>query len=132
MLFAYVDESGDPAGDPAQRGSPAYTLGVVLVRGDDWVDAFDGLIALRRELSQNLGVPARAEVKASYLIRNEGPFETLGLSANQRRYIYRRHMAILSSLRARAFAVFVDKQALAARGRLQETRELVWETSFSD
>ncbi|MCO8276502.1 DUF3800 domain-containing protein [Actinoplanes sp. TRM 88003] len=130
MLFAYIDESGDPSGDPAHRGSPAYTLGIVLVRGEDWVDAFDGLIALRRELRQNLGVPARAEVKASYLVRNDGPFTSLGLSANQRRYIYRRHMAILAPLRARAFAVFVDKQAMAAQGRLHETRDLVWETLF--
>jgi Protein of unknown function (DUF3800) len=130
VLFAYVDESGDPTGDPTHRGSPAYALGVVLVRGDDWVDAFDGLIAFRRELSQNLGVPVRAEVKASYLVRNDGPFAALGLSVNQRRYIYRRHMTILSSLRARAFAVFVDKQALADQGRLHETRDLVWQALF--
>ncbi|MER7420024.1 DUF3800 domain-containing protein [Micromonospora peucetia] len=130
MLFAYVDESGDPFGDPSNRGSPSYTLGVVLVHSSQWADAFDGLIELRRELRQNFGVPARAEIKASYLIRNEGTFAQLRLSSKQRRYIYRRHLSILSQVGARAFAVFVDKRSLAAKGRLLETRDLVWSTLF--
>ncbi|PZM93114.1 MAG: hypothetical protein DIU79_11215 [Actinobacteria bacterium] len=84
MLFAYVDESGDPTGDPAFRGSPSYTLGVVLVPAAQWPDAFDSLINLRRELKRNLSTPARAEIKASYLVRNEGVFTKLGLSSKQR------------------------------------------------
>lgn len=130
MLFAYVDESGDPTGDPAFRGSPSYTLGVVLVPAAQWPDAFDSLINLRRELKRNLSIPARAEIKASYLVRNEGVFTKLGLSSKQRRYVYFRHLTNLSKAGMRAFAIFVDKRELAVRGRLSSTRELAWNSLF--
>ena len=130
VLFAYVDESGDPFGAPSQRGSPSYTMGAVLVRSADWAESFDALINLRRELRLNLGLPARAEVKASYLVRNEGAFESLRLSSNQRRYIYKRHLTTLSLAKMRACAVFVDKVSLEKQGRLRETRDLAWEGLF--
>lgn len=130
MLLVYVDESGDPFGDPARRGSPAYTLGVVVIRDLEWADAFDALINMRRDLKQTFGIPARAEIKASYLVRNEGAIKGSGLSASQRRYIYRRHLQVVERSKVRAFAVVADKQQLAARGDLSGTRELVWETLF--
>jgi len=130
MLFAYVDESGDPSGDPSFRGSPTYTLGVVLVRASQWADAFDGAIKLRRELNKSFGLPARAEVKASYLIRNEGVFRSLKLSGKQRRYIYQRHMRRINEINARAFAIVVDKRERASKGVLDQTRDTAWETLF--
>ncbi|GLV51274.1 hypothetical protein TBS_18440 [Thermobispora bispora] len=130
MLFAYVDESGDPSGNPSLRGSPSYTLGVVLVRDTEWADAFDAVINLRRTLKKNFGLPVRAEVKASYLLRNEGAFSSLKLSSKQRRYIYQCHLSLLATAPARAFAVFVDKRKLVRLGRLGETRDLAWETLF--
>lgn len=130
MLLAYVDESGDPFGDPAQRGSPAYTLGVVVVRDHEWADAFDALINMRRDLKNTFAIPVRAEVKAAYLVRNEGPLKGARLSSSQRRYIYRRHFQVMERSSIRAFAVVADKQQLARAGNLAQTRELVWDTLF--
>jgi hypothetical protein len=130
VLLAYVDESGDPFGDPAQRGSAAYALGVVVVRDLEWADAFDALINMRRNLKATFGIPARAEVKAAYLVRNEGAMKGLGLSGSQRRYIYRRHFQVMERSSVRAFAIVVDKQRLTQAHDLHRTRELVWNTLF--
>lgn len=66
MLIAYVDESGDLG------PSHTYTLGCVLVDSESWPASFDALIAFRRFLRKEHGVPIRAELKANYILRNEG------------------------------------------------------------
>lgn len=109
MLLAYVDESGN-TGDHRSGGTLTYTLGCVLVDADLWPTAFDELIAFRRRLRTTFGLPMRAEVKANYLLRNGGDLRPLALGPGARRVIYRAHMRILQDLKARAFAVVVDKR----------------------
>lgn len=130
MLIAYVDESGDPSGDPNHRGSPSYTLGVVVVKAEQWADAFDGLINMRRSLKSAFGVPARSEIKAHYLVRAEGSLKGMNLSGQQRRYIYQRHFQMIERMEMRAFAIWVDKRSLAQHERLAQTRWLAWESLF--
>lgn len=130
MLIVYVDESGDPFGDPRVAGSPAYTLGVVVIRDHDWADAFDAVINMRRRLKSTFAIPVRSEIKASYLVRNGGVFGGLRLSPHQRRYIYRQHLQILAPVHARAFAVHVDKVRYAERGELSHVRTDLWDGLF--
>ena len=78
MLLAYVDESGN-TGAIASGGSLTFSLGCVLLDADQWPDAFDQLLNFRRRLRSTYGLPMRAEIKANYLLRNNGPFRKLGL-----------------------------------------------------
>ncbi|MGC4175348.1 DUF3800 domain-containing protein [Demequina sp.] len=109
MLLAYVDESGN-TGAPAAGGSLTYALGCVLVDADRWPGAFDELLAFRRRLRDDFGLPMRSEIKAQYLTRGSGDLRALGLAPAQRGLIYRAHLDMLSTLPARAFAVVVDKR----------------------
>lgn len=107
--MAYIDESGDTG--VSSGSSLTFNLGCVLVDADGWPDAFDEVLAFRRRLRDTFGLPMRAEVKANYLLRNSGPFRTLGLSPSQRHLIYRAHLRVLAQLPARAFAITVDKRS---------------------
>jgi len=109
MLVAYVDESGN-TGDVNSGGSLTYALGSVLIDADRWPGAFDEMLLFRRRLRDSFGLPMRAEVKASYLLRNGGDLRPLGLGPGARRIIYRAHMRVLTQLPARAFAIVVDKR----------------------
>jgi len=106
--MAYVDESGDTGVSPGS--SLTYTLGCVLVDADMWPDAFDQLLAFRRRVRDKFGVPMRAEIKANYLLRNNGPFRSLGLGPTERHLIFRAHLRMLDHLPARAFVITVDKR----------------------
>jgi hypothetical protein len=131
MLMVYIDETGDPTGDPSHGGSREYALGAVLVSDTAWTAAFDQMITLRRALSKGtIGLPMRAEVKASNLVRNEGWFKGRGLSPSQRQYIYRKHLQLLNSASMQCFSSWVDKRAFAARGQLGLVRETVWRNLF--
>lgn len=124
MLMAYIDETGDP-GDPAKKGSSnCYGLGCVLISSGDWSAGFDSLAHFRRELRDDFGIPIRQELKANYLIRNNGGLRPLGLAPAQRRLVYQYHLNQLASMKARAFAVVVDKQSVGNVDYL----ELAWET----
>ncbi len=124
-LMAYVDETGD-TGSPLKQGSSScYVLGCILIESDDWPSAFDELLKFRSVLSQNLGIPMRAELKANYLIRNGGPLRKLGLSTSQRQYVYRESLKVLNRLPARAFAIVTDKSLVGTSG--QPCFDLTWE-----
>lgn len=125
MQFVYVDESGDLG----QDGSPCYTLGVLLVDPDDWYDLLEEMIDLRRQLRQSFGIRSRAELKAYYLVRAQGPIEGLGLSRSQRKYIWQQHFDVLARSNARVFAVVVDKAAYP-NADIAQIRSLAWQTVF--
>lgn len=124
MLLAYVDESGN-TGDVASGGTLTYTLGCVLMDADLWPTAFDEVLEFRRHLRTSHGVPMRAEIKASYLLRNSGDLRQIALGPGARFVIYRAHMRILEQLPARAFAVVVDKRS-ASRSPA-DVFDLAWE-----
>lgn len=125
MLLAYVDETGG-TGDLAKKGShQTYTLGCVLLDESAWLGAFDSMIAFRRGLKKNFGIPMRAELKANYLIRGSGPLAGLGLAPSQRKLIFRYHLDMLDRIDARAFGVVVDKTVRSIHG--SECLWLGWE-----
>jgi hypothetical protein len=123
MYLAYVDESGN-AGSP---GSRTYTLGCVFLEAAHWPEKFDAMIEFRRDLYRQFGVPVRAELKANYLLRGKGPLWRLQLSEPDRHEIYRQMLWIQEVLELRTFAVVINKQELAARGRDENAREVAWE-----
>lgn len=131
MWFAYIDESGD-TGAPGARGrggSLTYTLGCVLVHSENWPDTFDQLIGMRRFLRDSFGLPVRAEVKASYLLHNRGPFRDMNAGDRIRHDIYRTHMRIAPKLGMRAFGIVVRKDLYAeASGEQPDFGELAWVT----
>jgi hypothetical protein len=108
--MAYCDESGDTG--RAKGASLTYTLGCVLVDVDDWPNAFNGLLELRRRLRTAYRLPVRAEAKATTLVRGGGPLRPLNLSPGQRSLIYRAHLREMNSLMLRAFTVVIDKRTL--------------------
>ena len=108
MYFAYIDESGDSGRD----GSLTYTLGCVFVRSSQWKSAFDGVIAFRRFLKKEVGLPVRAEIKSNHLLRNAGDFRPLGLSERARRFIYRGCLELQAKLGLSTFAVVINKAKL--------------------
>jgi Protein of unknown function (DUF3800) len=123
MHVAYVDESGNVG----PRGTRTFTLACVLVAAADWPAALDALIGFRRFLRARFGVPVRAEIKANYLLRNEGPFSDLALPDGMRHVIYRQSMRLHSKLGLRTFAVVIDKPRLSARSPDADPREVAWE-----
>ncbi|WP_460854044.1 DUF3800 domain-containing protein [Nocardioides montaniterrae] len=126
MLIAYIDESGD-TGDPALQGSSGcFVLGCVLIDSADWATAFDHLVGFRRQIKSTFGPLMRQELKANHLIRNAGGLRPLGLSPGQRQLIYAYHLNQLSSMKARAFAVVVDKAATGAVG--SQCLDMAWGT----
>jgi hypothetical protein len=121
MHFAYVDESGDPG----SRGSKTYALGCVLVGASKWLTVLDELIGYRRLLSDRVGLPVRAEIKANYLVRNSGPFRSLGLGEKTRRKIYRELMRLHHPLGLNTFAVVIHKKA-----GIKDARLRAWDRLF--
>ena len=108
MLLAYVDESGDPG--KRKGATRTYTLGCVLVDADQWPKAFEDFLKFRRELRDEFKIRTSDEIKANYLLHDGGNVGKLGLSFDQKREIYQRHMHLVQTLRAQAFAVLIDKQ----------------------
>lgn len=125
MLLAYVDETGD-TGAVSSGGSWTYTLGCVLVDADDWPGSFDGMIEFRTRLKQSYGVLRRYEIKANYLLRSGGDIRSLNLAPAQRSLIYRAHLRALHDMKARAFAVVIDKRRDSRSGT--SLFDLTWET----
>lgn len=117
VVMAYIDETGD-TGDPALKGSSScYALGCVLVDLDQWPSAFERLVEFRRSLRADYGIPMRQELKANYLIRNNGGLRPLGLSDTDRHTIYARHLELLAALPAEGFGIVLDKQLSGYTGR---------------
>lgn len=104
-----------------------YTLGCVLVDSDVWPETFNDLIAFRRYLRARFGLPVRAELKANYLIRNEGPFKALALPERQRRAIYRQAMRLHGKIGLRTFAVLIRKNEAAEHDPDLNSRDVAWD-----
>jgi hypothetical protein len=107
--MAYVDETGD-TGSLAKKGaSQTFGLGCVLIDAAAWPAAFDELLQFRRRLRLKFGIPMRAEIKATYLIRGSGDLAPLALGPGARQLIFRSHMRVLRDLPAQAFAIVTPK-----------------------
>ncbi|MDF1705052.1 MAG: DUF3800 domain-containing protein [Aeromicrobium sp.] len=126
MLIAYVDETGDTGSVSKQGASGCYGLGCVLVDAETWTESFDTLLRFRRSVRDDFGVHMRTEIKANSLIRNSGQLRDLNLSPAQRGLIYKYHLNTLATIKARAFAVVVDKQSARVEG--DECLTMAWET----
>lgn len=109
MYIIYVDETGDAGLDIERGASPYYCLGIAMVHIDDWEHAHNSLLTLRRQLKADYGIPIRAEIKASNLLRNGGWFSNKGIQPWHRREIFKRHLAILEAAKVKTFAVYLDK-----------------------
>lgn len=125
MHFAYVDESGNVSG-----ASMTFTLGCVLVEGNAWPETFDKLLAYRRWLRQRFGVPVRAELRASNILRNTGDFEALALPEKMRHDIYRQTMRLHHKLGLSTFAIVIRKRELAAARSELNARDVAWDYLF--
>lgn len=125
MHLAYVDESGNVGVPP--NGSQTYTLGCVLVESRIWPDVFDGVIDYRRFLKKTFGIPVRAEIKASYLLRNNGALAPLKLSESARRGVYKGALRLFSKVGIAAFGVVIRKDVVVARGLNVDPRLVAWE-----
>jgi len=123
MLMAYVDESGDPGTN--RRSSRSYTLGCVLVRADNWPDAFKRFVTFRQELREDFQLRLKDEVKANYLLHDGGELGRLHLSFDQKREIYDRHMRLVPSLPARTFAIVIHKDR-HVRDTAMDTTRRAW------
>lgn len=126
FYIAYVDETGDTGDVDKQGSSSHYALGCVLINSDQWADGFDTIVGMRRWMRTTYGLPLRAEVKANYLIRGNGPLKALNLSLPQRKAIYENHLHHVHAAGARAFSIVVDKRKHQVEG--EACLNLAWET----
>lgn len=125
MLLAYVDESGDIG---RSGGTKTYTLGCVMVKHDQWLPIFDRLINYRRHLRDRHGFPVRAELKANYLLQNNGPhLKERPLSEEARFSIYRQTMRLVPKLGLDAFAVVIEKAKADAKYPGRPYEDIAWE-----
>jgi hypothetical protein len=125
VILAYVDESGDIG---RSGGSKTYTLACVMVGQDAWLDTFDRLISYRRHLRDRHGYPIRTEIKANYLLQNNGPFLTNNPRSAEARYsIYRQTMRLVPKLGLDVFAVVIDKEKAEARYPDRPFDDIAWE-----
>jgi hypothetical protein len=121
VYLAYIDESGS-TGDVAKGCSKSYVLGCVLVRASQWAEAFDALNGYREHLKTEFGLPSRAEVKASHLLKNSGAFRELSLSEVVRHSVYRGMLRLCSRRHIKAFAIVVRKELLGE----ENVHDLAW------
>jgi hypothetical protein len=106
----------------------SYSLGCVLLEAARWPATFDELIAHRRFLKANFGIPVRAEIKANYLLRNGGPHLSQNpLSEGARYRVYRGFMRLHQKLGLNTFGVVVKKDVMKQRGMTADPREVGWE-----
>jgi Protein of unknown function (DUF3800) len=127
VYLAYVDESGN-VGNVGLGGTFTFTLACVLMDSNSWLDTFDRMISFRRFIRARFGVPVRAELKANYLLRNEGPFfKDHPLPAGMRHTIYRQSMRLHSKIGLQTFAVLIDKAKLEERRPGLSPRDVAWE-----
>lgn len=121
--LVYADETGDQGGG----GSGSYGVACVLVEDKSWPDVFDAVIDFRRFLATTFGVPVRAELKANMVLRGSGPYR--GLSESVRAAIYRQAIRLQPKLGMVAFAIVIDKTAMAAKSS-KDVRDIAWEYAF--
>jgi len=127
VYVAYVDESGN-VGTVGRGATLTFTLACVLMPAADWLPTFDQMIAFRRFLRARFGVPVRAELKATYLLRNQGPhFKEHPLPDGMRRTIYRQAMRLHAKLGLQTFAVVIDKAKLEQQRPGLNPRDVAWE-----
>jgi hypothetical protein len=102
-----------------------------MVNHDVWLDCLERLLAFRHHLRQMFGVPIRAELKASYLLRNGGPhFSRHPLSESARCAIYGRSMRLQPKLGLNCFAVVIYKRKAAERYPGRSPQDIAWEWLF--
>jgi hypothetical protein len=124
MYFAYFDESGDPGyvNSPTQ----AFVLSCILLHDKKWLQTLDHLVSFRRYLRDNFGLPPRAEIKASWLIRNKGPFKQLRLNDTARLRLYERAMRLQEKCgTTTVFAIVIDKSKI--KKQTTSPREYAWQ-----
>lgn len=93
-----------------------------MVHESDWLNTLDNLVALRRQLKANWGIPVRAELKSEHFRWGHGPMQ--GIRLRDRRDIFKIVMEYqAANLTALTFAVAIDKQKLALG---QDAREFAF------
>ncbi len=130
MYIIYVDETGDAGLNVANGASPYYCLGFAIVHVDDWEHAYNSLLEFRRQLKFDYGIPIRAEIKATSLLRNGGWFSNKGLKPWDRREIFKRHLAVLDVAKVKAFAVYLDKSDFVTFDKPEAIRVRAWTYAF--
>lgn len=124
MYFAYFDESGDSGFDDSPTGT--FTLSAVLIHDKNWLSALDQSIAFRRYLNKEFHLSPRAEIKASWIIHNKGPFRKTGLSYGARMKAYKAAMRFQRKAGVfSTFAIVLVKNRIIKRDR--DIREIAWQ-----
>lgn len=118
MYICYFDESGDAGVASATLSPPTnwFVLACVLIQDSDWLDVLDQLIALRRKLRDDKGLPPREELKGSHFRSGKGIFRDKGIAWHERMAIYRDIMNFQSSIPIKTFAVAIEKQPASTKG----------------
>jgi hypothetical protein len=124
MFFCYVDESGDPG----YENSPTryFTLGCLLIHEDHWLDALNKSVDLRRYLKKNFNIPARKELKASWILHGKKYFRDINISFSQRLNVYKAAMMLQeASGIMNVFAIVIDKKKVRRKDKV-DPRERAW------
>lgn len=124
MYIAYFDESGDSGFE--RSPTRTFTLAAVLVHDSNWLSALDQSIAFRRFINREFHLPAREEIKASWLIHNKGPFRKTGIGYQARMQLYKAAMRFQRKSGVfHNFAVIIDKERI--KDKSKDVREIAWQ-----
>jgi hypothetical protein len=94
----------------------------VLVHASHWAETFDNLRGYRQYLKTEFGLPVHAEIKASHLLQNAGPFGALSLSETARYSLYRGMLRLCFRRHIKAFAIVLRKELLIEKN----VHDLAW------
>ncbi len=132
MYLVYIDDSGD-IGLPSQTKTitKGYVLSAMLIKDINWLSTLDQIIKFRRFLYQRFKLKQSSELKASFLIHGNGPFEKLKTSDEARMKIFKMALRLQTKIGGIInWAVVIDKSKWEAKNYKMSMLEAVWRTMF--
>jgi hypothetical protein len=113
MHIAYFDESGDD-GFPVYS-SPLFALSACYLHYLDWKPNFEALLAFRRQLKQEYGLPVKLEVHARFFLLNKNPYRQFAFSNADRIAMVGKFCRFVATLRVRFVNALIVKPRILMR-----------------
>lgn len=110
MYLCYYDESGDD-GYP-DYSSKLFVLSVVYMHHLNWKDNYESIHSFRKHLKEEFDIPVKWELKAKKFILNKNPYQSLGISAEQRLDIITQFCGFISGLKLKIINVVINKNKI--------------------
>lgn len=112
MHLAYFDESGDD-GFP-RYSSPLFVLSCCYLHYLSWKPTFERLLAFRRQLAKDFGLPVKVELHTRYFLLNKKPYRGFGIADEDRVAIIMQFCQLIATLSLRVVNTAIVKPRVAS------------------